>query len=121
MSIVIPQSTRICEKSVKNIRYTVNIVDRHSAMTTSVTLSEFESIMFPSILGKGSTLARTETSTWHSASPRRGDEVDPVGIFDIWVGDGEQTKREELREGILAQKRSEFWTGCQCDSIASLY
>ena len=43
-----------------------------------------------------------ETSIWYSASPRRGDEVDPRNLLNPvswaseWVGDGEQ-KRFNLR------------------------
>ena len=54
-------------------------------MTTSVTLSVSETIIFPGILGKDSTLARTETSTRYSASPHRGDGVDP-GYFRRVLG-----------------------------------
>ena len=52
--------------------------------------------MFPSILGKIQRWQGPETSIWYSASPRRGDEVDPGYLLNPtdrasrWVGDGEQ-------------------------------
>lgn len=52
-----------------------SLSNEHNRQITSVTLSVFETIIFLSILGKDSTAARTETSIWFSASPRRGDEV----------------------------------------------
>ncbi len=52
-------------------------VDHKHSEITSATLSVLESIISPSILGKDSTIAGTETSTWYSTSPHHGDEVDP--------------------------------------------
>lgn len=68
-------------------------------MITSVTFSEFKTIIFPSILGKGSTVAGTETSNWSSASPRpRGDGVERDKLSG--VGDGEQRRFGGLAQSV---------------------
>ena len=54
--------------------------------TTSVILSAVKHIIFLSILGKDSTLARSKTSIWFSASSRCGDEGEISGVGDGEVG-----------------------------------
>ena len=66
---------------------------------TSVVSATSKPIIFSSILGKDSTVARTETPTRSSASPRRrGDGVDPGSLIsDGRVGDGEGSKETPAR------------------------
>ena len=95
-------------------------VDKHPQSST-LPLSVFKRIIFPSILGKVQRWRGPETSIWYSASPRRGDEVDPgdllnpMGRASRWVGDGEQkAARQSERPAYALECKCYVSRTCGC-------